>query len=185
MRPRVLATAKILRDREPLASTNIFGIPYLTEPSTTTIARLDRNGELPALDVSAGDVLTAREYVQTVVGDASKYPEGVVSSAVVSGATFTAGAPGCVVLSPTGSGTSPTVLLQLPAAGSFRVANDRPAVASLTFVDGDSRGRPRGFDTAPDGGIGVGVSRATDVELTLPRTTTTLCGLGAADVRNR
>ena len=76
MRPRVLATAKIIRDGEPLASTNIFGIPYLTEPSTTTIARLDRNGELPALDVSTGDVLTAREYVQTVIGDASRYPEG-------------------------------------------------------------------------------------------------------------
>jgi len=35
---------------EPIASTNIFGIPYLADPSTTTIARLDRHGELPALE---------------------------------------------------------------------------------------------------------------------------------------
>ncbi len=185
MRPRVLATAKIMREGEPLASTNIFGIPYLTEPSTQTIARLDRNGELPAFDVSADDVLTAREYVQTVVGDASRYPDGVVSSVVVSGGTPTAGAPGCVAISPTTPGTRPVVLLQLPSAGSFRVATDRPAEASLAFVDGGERGEPRAFTTEPDGGIGVGVSRAAAIELSLPRATTTLCGLGTPDVRKR
>ncbi len=139
MRPRVLATAKIMREGEPLATTNIFGIPYLTEPSTTTIARLDRHGELPKLDVSADDVLTAREYVQTVIGDASKYPEGVVTSVLVSGGTPTADAPGCVAISPTAPGTRPVVLLHLPSSGSFRVATDRPAAASLSFVDGDAR----------------------------------------------
>ena len=76
MRPRVLATARIMRDHEPIADHNIFGIPYLTEPSTSTIARLDRNGELPALDVSTADILTAGEYVGAVIGDASRYPEG-------------------------------------------------------------------------------------------------------------
>jgi hypothetical protein len=183
MRPRVLATARILRDGEPLATTNIFGIPYLTEPSATTIARLDRHGELPALDVSTSDVLTAREYVETVVGDASRYPEGTATAALVTGATTTAGAPGCVVISPDPSGPEPSVLVVLPAAGSFRVATDRIDDATLAFVDGTARGRPRGFSTAPGGGTGVGVSRATNVELTLPRTTTTICGLGAADVR--
>ncbi len=185
MRPRVLATARIMRDGEPLATTNIFGIPYLTEPSTTTIARLDRHGELPALDVSASDVLTAREYVETVIGDASKYPEGVATSVLVSGGTVTAGAPGCVVISPNPSGAPPAALLELPAAGSFQVATDRIDDASLVFVDGAARGSPRGFQTAPGDGTGVGVSRATDVELTLPRVTTTICGLGTADVRKR
>ena len=59
MRPRVLATVKILRDGEPIASTNILGIPFLAEPSTSTIDRLHRHGELPDLDVSRADVLTA------------------------------------------------------------------------------------------------------------------------------
>lgn len=185
MRPRVLATAKIMRDGEPLASTNIFGIPYLTEPSTRTIARVDRNGELPALDVSTSDVLTAREYVETVIGDASQYPEGVATAVLVSGATPTAGAPGCFAISPSDPGKRPSVLIELPAAGSFRVATDQPATASLRFVDGATRGRPRRFTTAPGDGVGVGASRATDIELTLPRATSTLCGLGTADVRKR
>jgi hypothetical protein len=185
MRPRVLATARIMRDGEQLATTNIFGIPYLTEPSTTTIARLDRHGELPALDVSASDVLTAREYVETVIGDASRYPEGVATSVLVSGGTVTAGAPGCFVISPNPSGARPAVLLAFPVAGSFRVATDRPADAAIAFLDGPSRGHPRGFTTAQDGGTGVGVSRATDVELTLPRATATICGVGSADVRKR
>jgi hypothetical protein len=183
MRPRVLATARIMRDREPLATSNIFGIPYLTEPSATTIDRLDRNGELPALDVSATDVLTAREYVETVIGDASQYPEGVATSLTVSGGTATAGAPGCAVISPNETGARPAVLVELPRAGSFRVATDRPAAVYMAFLDGTARGRPRGFLSAPEGGTGVGVSRATNVELTLPRTTTTLCGIGSADVR--
>jgi hypothetical protein len=185
MRPRVLATAKIMRDRDPLASTNIFGIPYLTEPSTRTIARLDRNGELPALDVSTSDVLTAREYVETVIGDASQYPEGVATSVLVSGGTLTAGSPGCFAISPSNPGTRPSVLIGLPAAGSFRVATDQPATASLRSAERATRGRPRLFTTAPGDGVGVGVSRATDVELTLPRATSTLCGLGTADVRKR
>ncbi len=185
MRPRVLATAKLMRDGEPLASTNIFGIPYLTEPSTRTIARLDRNGELPALDVSTSDVLTARQYVETVIGDTSQYPEGMATAVLVSGGTPTAGAPGCSVISPSDPRTRPSVLIELPAAGSFRVATDQPATASLRFVDGATRGRPRPFTTAPGDGVGVGASQATDVELTLPRTTSTLCGLGTADVRKR
>ena len=45
LRARVLGTARIMRDREPIASTNLFGIFYLAEPSATTVARLDRNGE--------------------------------------------------------------------------------------------------------------------------------------------
>ncbi len=184
MQPRVLATARIMRDHEPIASTNIFGIPYLTEPSTTTIARLDRNGELPALDVSTADVLTAREYVGAAVGDASKYPEGAVQTVDVVDGIATPAASGCIAFSPR-DGRHPRVRLDLPTAGSFRVATDVPTDASFRFVDGDAAGRPRGFTTAPGGGAGIGVPRPTDVELTLPLTTTTICGLGSADVRNR
>ena len=183
MRPRVLATARIMRDHEPIASTNIFGIPYLTEPSATTIARLDRHGELPALDVSTADVLTAREYVGAVIGDASAYPDGVVQSVSVSGGVTTATTPGCVAVAPSTPKTTPRVRLQLPAAGSFRIATDTAAPASLEFVEGGAAGRPRPFDTAAGGGVGVGVARATNVVLTLPPTITTICGLGSADVR--
>ena len=176
MRPRVLGTAVIMRDREPLASTNIFGIPFLGEPSTSTIARMDRNGELPALDVSTADVLTAREYVETVIGDASKYPEGVATALTVTDGTVAPTAPGCVSITPR-DGQRPSVRFELPAAGSFRVATQRPDYALLSLVDGDARGRPREFPTSPGGGTGVGLSRASEVELTLPATTTTLCGL--------
>ncbi len=185
MRPRVLATARIMRDHEPLAEHNIFGIFYLTEPSTSTIARLDRNGELPALDVSTADILTAREYVGAVIGDASKYPEGVVRTVTITGGSSGAAAPGCLTVAPATPGRRPVVLLELPAAGSFRVANDPAATAIMSFVQGDARGRPREFPTGPGGGTGVGVPRATNVELTLAPTTTTLCGLGTAEVRSR
>ena len=77
------------------------------------------------------------------------------------------------------------MLLELPTAGSFRVATDPAADVSMAFVQGDARGRPRVITATPGGGIGVGVPRATNIELTLPPTTTTLCGLGAAEVRNR
>jgi hypothetical protein len=183
MKPRVLATARIMRDHEPLATTNIFGIPYLTEPSTTTIARLDRHGELPALDVSTADVLTARGWIEAVVGDASHYPEGVVESVTTEGASTAAAAPGCVTVAPARPGTAPVVRLVLPRPGSFRVATARLQPASLAFVQGHTRGRPREFDIAPGAGTGIGVSRATDIELTLPKFTTTLCGLGATAVR--
>jgi len=181
MRPRVLATARIMRDHEVTATSNIFGIPYLDEPSTATIARLDRNGELPGLDVSTADVLTAREYVEAVIGDASRYPEGVAVSVTASGGTLASAAPGCVTITPAPRAGRPRALVELPTAGSFRVATDRPATASLAFVEGSARGRPREFVTAPGDGTGIGVSRATDVEVELPGgIDSTLCGLGAA-----
>ena len=159
-----------MRDGEPIASTNIFGIPYLDRavdedhrPRSTATASFLHSTCPPA------DVLTAREYVETVIGDASQYPEGMATAVLVSGGTPTAGAPGCSVISPSDPGTRPSVLIELPAAGSFRVATDQPATASLRFVDGATRGRPRPFTTAPGDGVGVGVSQATDVELTLPR----------------
>jgi hypothetical protein len=174
MKPRVLATARILRDHEPIASTNIFGIPFLTEPSTTSIARLDRNGELPALDVSRADVLTAREYVEAVLGDASKYPEGA-ASAFAANTVLPTTPDRCAIT------RDATVRVRVPAPGSFRVATDDPVVASLRFVEGEARGRPRPFDTAAGDGIAIGVSRPTDLELELPAgTTTTICGLHAA-----
>jgi hypothetical protein len=180
MRPRVLATALIMRNHEPIASTNIFGIPYLTEPSTATIARFDRNGELPALDVSRADVLTAREYVETVIGSASAYPEGVAHFARAKRAsTGAATAPGCLTVAPATPRARPVATLHLPAAGSFRVASDRAATASMSLVEGSTGGRPREFSTGPGDGTAVGISRATDLELTLPGgTTSTLCGLG-------
>ena len=185
MRPRVLATARILRDNEPIASHNIFGVFYLTEPSTSTIARLDRNGELPALDVSTADILTAREYVGAVIGDASRFPEGIVRTVTISHGSSRAAAPGCVSVAPTTPGIAPVVMLELPSAGSFRVATDPAANVSMAFLQGDARGRPRLLSATPGGGTGVGVPRPTNVELKLPPTTTTLCGLGTAEVRSR
>ena len=73
------------------------------------------------------------------------------------------------------------MLVRVPAAGSFRVATDPDATASLRFVEDGARGRPREFDTTRAGGTGIGVSRATDVELQLPAdTTSTICGLAAS-----
>jgi hypothetical protein len=180
MRPRVLATARIMRNHEPIASSNIFGIPYLTQPSTDTIARFDRNGELPALDVSRADVLTAREYVETVVGSGSAYPEGRAQITRTERASTDAGTePGCVTVTATTPRARPLVALRLAEAGSFRVAAGRPAAASLAFVERAARGRARDLAIGPGEGTAVGISRATDVELTLPRgTTSTLCGLG-------
>jgi hypothetical protein len=186
MRPRVLATAKIMRDHEPIATTNIFGIFYLTEPSTTTIGRLDRHGELPALDVSLADVLTAREYVETLIGGASAYPEGRAQVVRASHAsTGVAGAADCVSVAPSTRGARPVVRLHLPTAGSFRVASQRDSTASLALVDGAERGEPREFPMGPDGAA-VGTSRASDIELTLPtRMTTTLCGLASTSLSSR
>ncbi len=186
MRPRVLATARIMRDHEPIASPNIFGVFYLVEPSTSTIARLDRNGELPALDVSTADILTAREYVGAVIGDASRYPEGVVRTVTITDGSSGTAAPGCLTRRTATPGRRPVVLLELPAAGSFRVATDPAANLGDGLPAGRRAGRPRVLASAtPGGGTGVGVPRPTNVELTLPPTTTTLCGLGTAEVRSR
>ena len=180
MRPRVLATALIMRNHEPTATDDIFGIPYLTEPSTNTIARFDRSDELPALDVSQADVLTAREYVETVIGNASAYPEGVVRvERAEHASTGAATAPGCLTVTPATPRARPVVLLHVPAAGSFRVASDRADTTALSLVERSARGRSREFPTGPGDGTAIGISRATDLELTLPAgTTSTLCGLG-------
>ncbi len=180
MKPRVLATARIVRDGEPLASTNIFGIPFLPEPSATTIARLDRHGELPALDVSARDVLTAREYVETLIGGSPPYPEGGAELLRTRDtSTGAAATPGCVAVAPSTPGARPIVTVRLPAAGAFRAASDRDATASLALVDGAARGEPREFPIGPEG-TAIGTSRRADVRLALPRgMTTTLCGLAA------
>ena len=184
MRPRVLATAQLLRDHAPLASTNIYGIAFVPVPSTSTIARLDRNGDLPALDVSTADVLTAREYVQVAIGDPSKYPEGVASSVTVTGGSTGAASAGCLTVAPVTPGRRPTVRVELPAAGSFRVATARPAIATLSWAQGRDRGRPRPFTTTPGQGTRLGVSQSATLELRLPPTTTTLCGLGSAAVEH-
>ena len=80
-------------------------------------------------------------------------------SAIIAGDAHRRRTPAASLISPTAPGRTPVVLLQLPAAGSFRVATDRPASASISFVDGWRRGRVAAeFTTAPGGGIGVGVS---------------------------
>jgi hypothetical protein len=179
MKPRVLATAKILRAGEPIASTNIFGIPFLTEPSTATIARIDRHGELPALDVSRADVLTAREYVETTLGAEVRYPEGVASLVGVSGGRATAGAaPGCVDVTATRATAPATARLRLPAAASFRITTRRPQAVSLRLAAAGATGRPRPFDVDPEQGIVVSVARGgMDVLLTFSAPTATLCSL--------
>ena len=164
MKPRVLATAKILRDGEPTASDNIFGIPFLKEPSTVTIARLYRHGELPALDVSHVDVLTACQYIEATIGTQSRYPEGVASLGRVAGArTRMGGAPGCVTLERTASGPS-SATLHVPRPGSFRINANRAGVGTLRFAEHGDRGQVRPFDVAPKQELPVGISRGTDVE---------------------
>ena len=69
-----------MRDHEPIASPNIFGIFYLVEPSTSTIAASTATAS-SALDVSTADILT-REYVGAVIGD-TRYPEGVVRTVTI------------------------------------------------------------------------------------------------------
>jgi hypothetical protein len=153
-------------------------------PSTSTIARLDRNGDLPALDVSTADLLTAREYVQVAIGDPSKYPEDVASTVIVTGGSTGAASAGCLTVAPATPGRRPAVLIELPTAGSFRVATDPEATATLSWVQGRDRGRPRPFTTTPGGGAPVGVAQPATLELRLPPTTTTLCGLGSAGVEH-
>ena len=178
MKPRVLATAKILRDGEPVASTNILGIPYITEPSTSTIARLDRHGELPDLDVTRADVLTAREYVEAVIGSDPLYPEGVAEIVNVTGAQTTAnGTAGCVDVVAT-SNDPASVTLRLPEATAFTLTTRRAQVVSLRFVQEGATGRPRLFEVAPGSGVTVSISRGgTDLRLAFTARTTTLCGL--------
>ena len=75
--------------------------------------------------------------------------------------------------------------LRLPSAGSFRVATDREDYASFSLVEGPDHGRPRELPTGPGTGTAVGISRATDVRLTLPAAATTLCGLEPGSVAPR
>jgi hypothetical protein len=178
MKPRVLATAKILRAGEPVASTNIFGIPFVTEPSTSTIARLDRHGELPALDVTRADVLTAREYVEVVIGSEDLYPTGIATVVDVSRGRATTTAAGCVDVVATSTAPA-AATLRLPEAASFSIATRRPQIVALRFEEAGATGRPRRFDVGPGAGVTVSVSRGTDVRLAFTNRTTSLCGLAA------
>jgi hypothetical protein len=175
MRPRVLATARVLRGHEPIVSNNIFAIFYLKEPSTTTIGRLDRNGELPALDVSHADVLTAREYVEMSIGAASPYPEDIAELVTVPSGRVRTPASGCIAVDT--PSRAPVIVLRLHEAASFRVASNTGGDASISFQEGDAHGQPRAFALAPGAGATVSVARPTELRLVVPRKGATVCGL--------
>jgi hypothetical protein len=179
MKPRVLATAQILRDDEPIISTDVVGLPFAVEPSASTIARLDRHGELPELDVSRADILTAREYLEAVIGPDALFPEGIAEIVHVTGARTTNGAAGCAEVIAT-SNAPASVTLRFPEAGAFDITTRRTQVVSMRFVEDGSSGRPRPFEVASGEGVTVSISRpGTDVRLTFTVRTTTLCGLAA------
>jgi hypothetical protein len=178
MRPRVLATALLLREHEPVISSNIYGISFLGEPSTTTIARLDRNGDLPSLDVTRADILTIREYIQVAVNGPVLFDEGVARLVGSRHAkTAATGVPGCAQVVP--DGTNPTVTVDLPSATSFRVTPGRDGELSLQLEAGQARGRPRiltatrGLETLLNVARG-GMRARLGVP---PRGVTTVCGL--------
>lgn len=179
MRPRVLGTAMLLRTHEPIISTNIFGITFLSEPSTSTIARFDRNGELPGTaDITEADVLTAREYVQMVVSGTGMFEEGKVAVVKTTHARLDATrAPGCVRVS--SSTRRPFVTLAVPAAASFRLTTDRDWDVSAELEVGDERGRPRFIFAQRDKELVLSLARGDmNVRLGLPpRGETLLCGL--------
>lgn len=178
MRPRVLAAARLLRDHEPVISDNIYGIFYLGEPSTATIARLDRHRELPSLDVTPADILTVREYLQVAVNGPALFAEGA-ARVVGSGHAKTAatGVPGCVQVLPHGAGSS--VTLDLPSATSFRVTPGRPGELTLQLDEGDAQGRPRVLTATRGQEVLLNVSRGgLRARLGVPsRGVTTVCGL--------
>ena len=179
MRPRVLATAMLLRAHEPLISTNIFGIWFLPEPSTATIARFDRNGELPGTgDITEADVLTAREYVQMVIGSTGMFAEGKVSVAGTTHARLVAtGEPGCVRASP--SARPASVTIAFPIAASLRLETDRAWDVSMQLEADDMRGRPRFVFAQRGNELALSLARG-DIDLVLglpPHAAMTLCGL--------
>jgi hypothetical protein len=178
MRPRVLAAARLLRDHEPVISDNIYGIFYLGEPSTTTIARLDRHGELPSLDVTPADILTVREYLQVSVNGPAVFDEGV-ARVVGSGHAKTAatGVPGCVQVVPHGAGSS--VTLDLPSATSFRVTPGGDGELRLQLDEGNAQGRPRVLTATRGQEILLNVARGgLRARLGVPsRGVTTVCGV--------
>ncbi len=180
MRPRVLGVAALLRADEPVISTNIFGIPYLTQPSTSTIARFDRNGELPTLaDLTRSDLLTAREYVQLVTGTTGLFGEGIVTVAGATNARISPSSTGCVIV--TAAAGHPSVTLAIPQAASFRLTTAVDWNITAQLEAGGAKGRPR-LLAAPGGQeIAVSVARG-DLGLRLglpPNGATTICGLAA------
>ena len=178
MRPRVLATALLLRHHEPVITDNIYGIFYLPDPSMTTIARLDRNGELPSLDVTRADILTIREYVQVAVNGQALFDEGVARVVGSQQArTAATGVPGCAQVVP--EGTSPSVTVDLPSATSFRVTPGSDGELSLLLEAGHARGRPRILTATRGQEILLNVARGgLRARVGVPsRGVTTLCGL--------
>ena len=178
MRPRVLATARLVRADEPMITDNIFGIFYLTDPSTATIARLDRNGDLPSLDVTRADTLTAREYVQVAVNGPALFDEGVARVVGSEQArTAATGVPGCAQVIP--EGTNPSVTVELLSATSFRITPGGDGELSLQLEQGDARGRPRVLTATRGQETLLNVARGglrARLGVT-PHGVTTLCGL--------
>ena len=178
MRPRVLAAALLLRHHEPVITDNIYGISYLPDPSMTTIARLDRNGELPSLDVTRADILTIREYVQVAVGGRALFDDGVARVVGSQQArTAATGVPGCAQI--VAEGRSPSVTVDLPSATSFRITPGSDGELSLQLEAGHARGRPRILTATRGQEVLLNIARGglrARVGVP-PRGVTTLCGL--------
>jgi hypothetical protein len=178
MRPRVLATARLLRDHEPVISDNIYGIYYLGEPSTATIARLDRNGDLPGLDVTPADILTVREFVQVAVNGPALFDDGVARLVGSRHATTApTGVAGCAQVVPRGA--DPSVALDLPSGASFRITPGGDGEFSLQLEAGRAEGRPRILTATRGEEVRLNVARGgLRARLGVPsHGVTTVCGL--------
>jgi hypothetical protein len=178
MRPRVLATARLLRDHELMISDNIYGIFYLGEPSTATIARLDRHGELPSLDVTPADILTVREFLQVAVNGRPLFEDGLARLVGSRHATTApTGVRGCAQVVP--NGARPSVTLDLPSPTSFRITPGHDGELSLQLGAGRARGRPRVLTATRGQETRLDIARAgLRARVGVPsRGVTTVCGL--------
>ena len=123
VRPRVLGTALLLREHEPIINPSLFGI--VAEPSAPTIARLDRQGDLPSTaGTTRSDVLTASEYVQLVAADTGLFPEDRAALTKATRARVVAGS-GAGCFDVVASGDDADVTLSIPAETSFRMTTGR------------------------------------------------------------
>lgn len=192
---RVLAASTLVRAGDRFVDRIVVPV-YLPDLDTDGIRELLSDGAWPPLDVTADDVLTAREWLQLGIGDDPIRPAGAAPRlGTVTGADIVAGdRDDCVRVVPRSD--TPRIELDFDQPGSAslrsersgainaRLRNGAGAAPSGDDSSGDAVGRARSFAVPSDTTQHLAVSHPNLVlELELvPDGHTTVCGVRRSGV---
>jgi hypothetical protein len=148
-RDRIVAAAAVVRSGADLLST-LPSPEFNPDLTVSSLRELASDGDLPDIDVSTVERLTAREFLQIASGtDAARGATARASIAGSDGATIapSPSEPGCVTVTPTSA--SPVILLDFSQPGAVEIDTSTAGVVTTQLQrpesDSSVRGRGRSF----------------------------------------